>query len=159
MSKIASNGVYAVLLERNFIKEDSSVSEEPLNAVGEMRAPKPKKCQCQLPTTCLGWSFLLAMSAACLVVLTFHLWITWHLQQKVVALQVQVDSLSALDLNEMRTQLRDLYDLRDLHAERESGLPGLPTSADEDEVVYSISRITLIQCRCDCKRRHFKILS
>lgn len=138
-NKIASNGVYAVLLERN-IKEDSSITEEPLNSAGEMRASKPKKCQCQLPTTCLGWSFLLAMSAACMVVLTFHLWITWHLQQKVVALQVQVDSLSALDLNEMRTQLRDLYDLRDLHAERESGLPGLPTSADEDEVVILLSR-------------------
>ena len=74
---------------------------------------------------------LVILSVTLAAIMTFHLWVTWQLQQRVTALQVQVDGLLALDLPELRSQFGDLYDLRDLSI---SGLRGLPTSADEDHV-------------------------
>ena len=86
---------------------------------------------------------LVILSITLAAIVTFHLWVTWQLQQKVTALQVQVDGLVALDLPELRSQFSDLYDLSDLSI---SGLRGLPTSADEDHVFpfysYSIIIVT-----------------
>ncbi len=96
---------------------------------------------------CFCWTLLLAVGATCVAVFIFHLWLTWHLQYKVTTLQAQIDSLNALDLQDLRTQLRDLCELRDLNSnqlwsEREDvnleGLPGLPTSPDEDQVPMPI---------------------
>ena len=137
MAKIGANGqVYAVLLEGGGAKEAAVAAEMALASASRQRTASGGRCG--RLSTHLGWSLLLAIGVTLVAVVTFQLWVTWHLQQKVVALQAQVDSLSALDLDELRSQLRDLYDLRDLNTERESGLPGHPTSADEDQVHHFI---------------------
>ena len=74
---------------------------------------KRKKERCQLLPRYITWPLLLAVSTACVALVTFHLWFTWHLQRKVEALQSRVESLSTLDLEELRVQLRNLYDLYD----------------------------------------------
>ncbi|EFX85684.1 hypothetical protein DAPPUDRAFT_98210 [Daphnia pulex] len=57
------------------------------------------------------WPLLLAVAAACVALVTCHLWFTWHLQRKVEALQSRVQSLaSTRDLDELRAQLRNLHD-------------------------------------------------
>lgn len=142
MAKTAatSNGVYAVLLERNLKGDHQQASSSTYVTRASLDGDEQtcnSKGRCQLPKSCLGWSLLLALSTTCLIVVTFHLWFTWHLQLKVAALQAQVDTLSPLDFQELRKQIRDLNELRDfINTERESGLPGLPTSADEDEVIH-----------------------
>lgn len=74
---------------------------------------KRKKERCQLLPHYITWPLLIAVSTACVALVTFHLWFTWHLQRKVEALQSRVETLSTLDLEELRVQLRNLYDLYD----------------------------------------------
>lgn len=139
-TKVGMNGeVYAVLLEPGQAnQEQPSVIEEMQKEDVRTGVKLGRARHRRQPNSCLGWSLMVTIGATCLAVFVFHLWVTWHLQQKVSVLQAQVDSLSALDLEELRAQLRDLYDLRDLNAndrDTNSGLPGLPTSADEDQVL------------------------
>ena len=133
----ANSEVYAVLL--------GSDGAEPVRS----RSSKPaRRC------VAVGWSLLVTLAVALVTVVLFQLWATWHLHNKVLILQAQIDSMSALDLEELRSQLRDLYDLRDFsNAERDAldavdnddmedveledvnqVLRGHPTSADEDQV-------------------------
>jgi len=77
----------------------------------------------------LSTGSLVFLSVTLAAIVTFHLWVTWQLQQKVTALQVQVDGLLTLNLPELRNQFGDLYDLRDLSF---PGLRGPPTSPDQD---------------------------
>ena len=149
MAKVGTNGeVYAVLMEGN-VKEAEEAAV-PLRAGRKSGRPDGP---CRRLPNCLGWSLLLTVTATCITVLAFQLWATWHLQQKVLTLQAQVDSISALDLEELRSQLRDLYDLRDLtSSDRDAdietaGLRGHPTSADEDQVLICIFRKIAIVTR------------
>ena len=86
----------------------------------------------------LSTGSLVFLSVTLAAIVTFHLWVTWQLQQKVTALQVQVDGLLTLNLPELRNQFGDLYDLRDLSF---TGLRGPPTSPDQDNVfIHFISQ-------------------
>lgn len=132
----ANSEVYAVLL--------GSDGAEPVRSRSSKTA---RRC------VAVGWSLLVTLAVALVTVVLFQLWATWHLHNKVLILQAQIDSMSALDLEELRSQLRDLYDLRDFsNAERDAldavdnddmedveledvnqVLRGHPTSADEDQ--------------------------
>jgi hypothetical protein len=96
---------------------------------------KRKKERCQLLPHYITWPLLIAISTACVALVTFHLWFTWHLQRKVEALQSRVETLSTLDLEELRVQLRNLYDLYDGgNTELKNSLLEQQTFAEKNQV-------------------------
>ena len=106
---------YAVLVEDH--KDDKSKEEmraigvRPTRQLESKRVVKNGRSQ-RLPS-CITWPLLLAISTACVALVTFHLWFTWHLQRKVDVLQTRVDALTTVDLQDLRAQLRNLYELYD----------------------------------------------
>ena len=95
---------------------------------------KRKKERCQLLPRYITWPLLIAISTACVALVTFHLWFTWHLQRKVEALQSRVETLSTLDLEELRVQLRNLYDLYDGGTELKNNHPEQHVFAEKNQV-------------------------
>lgn len=83
-------------------------------------APKRKKGRCQRLPHCITWPLLLAVSTTFIALVTFHMWFTWHLHRKVEALQSRLESV---DLDELHSQLRYLYDLCDDSAMTKIDLP------------------------------------
>ena len=128
LTKVGANSeVYAVLMDGTNMKEGSNSNLRFFGNEG-----RPCHRSCSRMSTCFVWLLLLAVPITCLTVLGFHMRATWYLQEKLDALQAQVDSISALDLEDLRSQLRDLYDMS---TERDTtGFRGHPTSADEDQV-------------------------
>ncbi|XP_046455582.1 uncharacterized protein LOC124203051 isoform X2 [Daphnia pulex] len=81
-------------------------SRQQLDVTTLIKRNKERRCHHYVT-----WPLLLAVAAACVALVTCHLWFTWHLQRKVEALQSRVQSLaSTRDLDELRAQLRNLHD-------------------------------------------------
>lgn len=98
---------------------------------------KRKKERCQILPHYISWPLLLAVGVACVALVSFHLWYTWHLQRKVEVLQSRVESLSNVEFEELRFQLRNLYDLYDASAEMKNGHLGHLAFADRNQVSCS----------------------
>lgn len=98
---------------------------------------KRKKERCQILSHYISWPLLLAVGVACVALVSFHLWFTWHLQRKVVVLQSRVESLSNVEFEELRVQLRNLYDLYDASAEMKNGHLVHLAFADRNQVSCS----------------------
>jgi hypothetical protein len=81
-------------------------SRQQMDVTTLIKRNKERRCK-----NYVTWPLLLAVAAACVALVTCHLWFTWHLQRKVEALQSRVQSLaSTRDLDELRAQLRNLHD-------------------------------------------------
>lgn len=159
---MANKEKYAVLVEDYCSKEEAIVAMTRQNANEEfgqvdnkdltvkVRRPpqgsssrielaskhKKGRCRQRLPD-CVPWPLLLAVSLTFLfILLTFHLWFTWHLHRKVVAIQTRIESLSTLDLEELRSQLRYLYDLCEDNTAIRDGLSGDFANSDQVILLY-----------------------
>lgn len=144
---MANKDKYAVLVE-DHSKDDRQQQQEirPIGGRGfrrpsnqqqqqlESASKRTKKGRCQRLPSCMTWPLLLAISTACVALVTFHLWFTWHLQRKVEILQTRVDTLTTLDLEDLRAQLRNLYDLYDGNTEMKDDLPAQSAFDDQDQV-------------------------
>lgn len=83
------------------------------------------------------WPLLLTIGAFVMLV-TFHLWFTLHLQRKVELLQTKVDALSTFDLEEIRAQLGHLYNLCDDCEQMKISLSEKIDFDDQDQVCANI---------------------
>lgn len=105
---------------------------------------KRKKERCQILPHYISWPLLLAVGVACVALVSFHLWFTWHLQRKVEVLQSRVESLSNVEFEELRVQLRNLYDLYDASAEMKNGHLGHLAFADRNQEADEPGEILLM---------------
>lgn len=95
---------------------------------------KRKKELCQILPHYISWPLLFVVGTACVALVSFHLWFTWHLQRKVEVLQSRVESLSTHELEDLRVQLRNLYDLYDGSAEMKNGHLGQLSFSERNQV-------------------------
>lgn len=104
----------------------------------------------------IRWATLLVVGVACLSLVAYHVWLTWHLQHKVAALEARLDA----DVDQVRSELRAILELQRQQQQSDVGvvddeddvvddtsppatesasLRGHPTSADEDFQVRKVS--------------------
>lgn len=139
---MANEENYAVLLEdhdreKDLVSTDGTGGKRQVEHIDRSRCRKGWQLNHKTnerSSSCFTSSSMLLAIGVIVTLVTLHLWFTFHLQRKVDALQAKVDSLSTFDLQEVRLQLRHLYDQCDECTQLKISLTDKDYFTDQDHV-------------------------